>query len=154
MAEMLPRPDELLAHRGMALVLDAITELEPGVHGTGVWTPKHGEFTHDTDYFDGHFPGEPILPGHWTMESVALIGGCVLLSARPNLLPFFRENHGIFKRPVRPGETLEVSAEFGELKEMNRGGVSMITASGTGQAKVDGKLVYEARILKAVAQPN
>lgn len=143
MAE-LPQPEELLAHRDIALALDEITELEPGVRATGLWTP-------DERYFQGHFPQEAFLPGHWQTESVALIGACALLSDRPGPLPLFRESHSKFKGQVKPGDTLEVSAEFGDIEEIDRGEAKMLVASGRGQAKVDGKTVYQAMILKAVA---
>jgi 3-hydroxyacyl-[acyl-carrier-protein] dehydratase len=143
----LPKPEDLLPHRGVALVLDRITELEPGQSASGIWTP--GEY-----YFEGHFPENAILPGHWTTESVALIGACALLSDRPDLLPLFRESHGKFKDQVRLGATLEVSAEFSDLKEVDRDGAKMVIASGTGKATVDGKTVYQAVLLKAAAVPN
>jgi 3-hydroxyacyl-[acyl-carrier-protein] dehydratase len=144
MAE-LPKPQDLLPHRGIALVLDEITELEPGKNATGLWTP-------DERYFDGHFPQEAFLPGHWQTESVALIGACALLAEKPNLLPLFRESQSKYKGRVKPGDTFEVSAEFMEVQEIERGGVKMIIATGKGQAKVDGKVVYQAPFLKAVAE--
>ena len=144
--ESLPKPEELLPHRGIALALDEILELEEN-RASGIWTP-------DERYFEGHFPQEAFLPGHWQTESVALIGACAVLSQRPDLLLLFRENHGVFKKPVKPGETLEVSAEFGEIQETERGGVKIFTATGTGKAEVEGKLVYQARILKAVGNPR
>jgi 3-hydroxyacyl-[acyl-carrier-protein] dehydratase len=144
MAE-LPKPQDLLAHRGIALALDEITELEPGKNATGLWTP-------DERYFDGHFPQEAFLPGHWQTESVALIGACALLAEKPNLLPLFRESQSKYKGQVKPGDTLEVSAEFTDIQEIERGDVKMIIATGKGQAKVDGKLVYQAPLLKAVAE--
>lgn len=145
MTETFPKPEELIAHRGIALALDEITALEPGVGATGLWTP-------DERYFEGHFPQEAFLPGHWQTESVALIGACALLAGRPGLLPMFRENHGKFKAQVKPGDTLEVSAEFGDVEEIERGGVKMLVASGKGQAKVGGKTAYQAMVLKAVAE--
>ena len=142
----LPRPEHLLPHRGIALVLDEITELEED-RATGLWTP-------DERYFDGHFPQEAVLPGHWQTESVALIGACAVLAKSPDLLMLFRENHGVFKKQVKPGDTLEVTAIFGEIEETERDGIKMLTATGKGTAKVDGKLAYQARILKAVAFPK
>src|SRR5437870_1808654 len=97
----LPKPKELLPHRGIALALDEITELS-SERAVGLWTP-------DDRYFEGHFPQEAFLPGHWQTESVALIGACAVLSERPELLFLFRESHGVFKKPVKQGETLEVS---------------------------------------------
>lgn len=140
-----PMLEELIAHRDIALVLDEITELEPGERATGLWTP-------DERYFEGHFPERKILPGHWQEESVALIGACALLAERPDLLPMFRERHNKFKGIVKEGDTLEVSAEFGDIEEKEIAGVKMLIASGTGKAKVDGKTVYQAMLLKAVAE--
>jgi 3-hydroxymyristoyl/3-hydroxydecanoyl-(acyl carrier protein) dehydratase len=138
---------ELLKHRGIAMALDEITDLEPGVSATGLWTP--GE-----EYFEGHFP-EPdkqILPGPWQVESVALIGACALLAQRPGLLPMFRENNSKFKGQVEQGDTLVVSAVFGDVEEVDvPGGGRMLVASGSGKAKVNGKTVYHATLIKAVA---
>jgi 3-hydroxymyristoyl/3-hydroxydecanoyl-(acyl carrier protein) dehydratase len=141
----LPTPEQLLPHRGIALALDEITELEPGRSATGLWTP-------DERYFEGHFPAESFLPGHWQTESVALIGACALLSEKPGLLPLFRESQSKYKGQVKPGDTLEVSAEFLDVEEIERGGAKMLIASGRGNAKVDGKIVYQAALLKAVAE--
>jgi 3-hydroxymyristoyl/3-hydroxydecanoyl-(acyl carrier protein) dehydratase len=116
---------ELLKHRGIAMALDEITDLEPGVSATGLWTP--GE-----EYFEGHFP-EPD-------------------TQRPGLLPMFRENNSKFKGQVEQGDTLVVSAVFGDVEEVDvPGGGRMLVASGSGKAKVNGKTVYHATLIKAVA---
>jgi len=136
----LPKPGELIAHTDIALVLDELTELEPGKYARGLWMP-------DERYFEGHFKGNPILPAHWSLESVALAGACALLSSRPGILPYFRESRMMLKEMVRPGSTLELEATFGSVKE-DKG---MIIAEGKGSASVEGKKVLVAPILKAVA---
>lgn len=141
--EGFPSPADVLPHDGIALVLDEVTEYEPGLHVVGLWTP-------DERYFEGHFPGEPILPGHWTTESVAQAGAYALLAEGAQILPLFRENHGQFSNPVRPGDTVEVEATFDEIKP----GSKMSTATGHGRATVGGKKVYTAKLLKAVWSPE
>lgn len=76
------QPEQLLAHRDQALVLDEITELVESKRASGLWTPTDGSIEGQRNYFEGHFPENPVLPGHWTVESVAQIGGCILLVQR------------------------------------------------------------------------
>ena len=138
MSTQLPSPGELLPHRGIALALDELTALEPGVSASGLWTP-------DERYFEGHFPDDAFLPGHWMMESTALAGACAIIATNPGIRPLFRESHPLYTRQVKPGDTLELTAEFTDI--LRRGG--LVLATGSGKATVNGKTVYRALVMKA-----
>lgn len=99
-------PRDLIPHREPFLFVDEIVAVEPGVSAHTRWTPGA-----DMDVFRGHFPGNPILPGVLIVEALAQAGAIAGMS-----LP---ENHGRlalfagiekvrFRRPVRPGETLDL----------------------------------------------
>lgn len=135
----LPSPGELLPHTGLALVLDELTALEPGKSATGIWTPG-------SLYYDGHFPGNPRLPGHWIEESAALTAACAVRAEDPNALPLLRESHFLFSRPVVPGDTLELSVSFTGQKEAR----GLVIAEGMGRISVAGQLVARANLIKAV----
>lgn len=150
MADALPSPGELLrGHTSIALVLDEITDLGP-LSATGLWTP-------DERYYDGHDVGEGgerMLPGHWTMESVGLIGACAVLAQDSTLRPRWKECRSIFRMPVLPGDTLEVSAWFEPeiTKEVFPGGTTMELISGKGRARVGNRLVYRAPLMTAIVR--
>jgi 3-hydroxyacyl-[acyl-carrier-protein] dehydratase len=66
-----------LPHRAPFLFLSVIEELEPGRRGVGVW-----RISGDEDFFVGHFPGNPVVPGVLLAESLAQLSGLVAFSAR------------------------------------------------------------------------
>jgi 3-hydroxyacyl-[acyl-carrier-protein] dehydratase len=143
MTDLPTKPADVLPHRGIALALDEISELVPGGRGTGIWTP-------DLRYFEGHFPDDPVLPGHWTTEAVNLIAGCVVLAAYPGYLALYREGAQKFLGVVRPGDRLEVVAEVTKLRD-ERG---QVIAEATGYASASGKTVVKVSMIKIVAQPT
>lgn len=142
MSEQFPSPSELLPHSGIALVLDELTDLEPGVSATGIWTP-------DERYYEGHFG---ILPGHWIEESVNLVAACAAIAGNPGVVPKIREHTGKFLRQVElkdPLKVLEVIADFSDLEtKISSAGIITI-ARGSGRAFVDGGKVYTAGLIEA-----
>ncbi len=132
----LPDPKDLLPHREPFLLLDQLVELEPGKRVTGSWT-----LTGNEDFFAGHFPGRPTLPGVLMLESLAQVGACGVLS-EPRFagkLPLFGGAAKVrFRRQVVPGETLDLTVELTRLG--SRAG------KGTGTASVGGEVACQAEL--------
>ena len=129
---------EIIPHRNTMLLIDEITELEPGVRAVG-----RMHLSGDEVFFDGHFPGYPILPGVFTMEALAQTGAVAILS-----LPEYKGKIGLFggldkvrfKEPVRPGDTLELSVEI--IKRRGPIGIGKGVAYVNGQKAASGELTF------------
>ena len=92
---------ELLPHRYPFLMVDRITELEPGARAVGLKNVSINE-----PFFQGHFPGYPIMPGVLIVEALAQVGSVALLSLEQNRgkVGYFAGIDSFrFRRPVRPG---------------------------------------------------
>ncbi len=139
----LPRPIDLLPHRPPFLLLDEITELEPGKRVCGRWHLRGDEY-----FWAGHFPGFPTLPGVLMVESLAQVGACAALAdpAHEGKIPFFGGVDKVkFRRQVVPGETLDLEVTFSRMS--GRG------AKGQGRATVDGQLACQAELMVVLAPP-
>ncbi len=131
------RPDELIPHRPPFLLITEITELEPGQMARGRW-----QLTGEEEFFGGHFPGRPTLPGVLMVESLAQLGAAAVLAGEQHKgrLPLFGGiDKARFRRQVGPGDTLDLEVDLGRLSA--RGG------TGHGKASVDGKVACEADLL-------
>ncbi|MGL4688252.1 MAG: 3-hydroxyacyl-ACP dehydratase FabZ [Fusobacteriaceae bacterium] len=100
--------------------------------------------TINEEFFNGHFPGHPIMPGVLIVEGLAQCLGVLVMEGVVGKVPYFAALDGIkFKAPVRPGDQLIYEAKV----EKMRGAI----VKGSGVAKVDGKVVAEASFTFSIA---
>lgn len=129
---------KILPHRHPFLMVDAILEMERLKRIVGV---KNVSVTED--YFQGHFPGKPIMPGVLIIEAMAQTGGVLLLLEVPDrekkLLYFVAVDDARFRRPVLPGEQLRLEVNVVSW----RGNFCKLA----GKATVDGELAAEATLM-------
>jgi 3-hydroxyacyl-[acyl-carrier-protein] dehydratase len=128
----------ILPHRYPFLMVDAILEMEPKKRIVGV-----KNVTINEDYFVGHFPSQPIMPGVLIIESMAQTGGLLLLQEVQDrdqkLLYFVAIDNARFRRPVVPGDQLIVEV----IVVAFRGDFCKLT----GRATVNGELAAEATLM-------
>ncbi|MBN1481493.1 bifunctional UDP-3-O-[3-hydroxymyristoyl] N-acetylglucosamine deacetylase/3-hydroxyacyl-ACP dehydratase [candidate division KSB1 bacterium] len=132
---------KILPHRYPFLLVDKILDLVPGEHVVGI-----KNVTVNEPFFQGHFPGRPIMPGVLIIEAMAQTGGILLLNAEadPNekLVVFTGIDNVRFRRMVAPGDTIRFELEMGALRR------SM--AKMYGRAYVGDQLACEAELMAAI----
>jgi 3-hydroxyacyl-[acyl-carrier-protein] dehydratase len=129
---------KILPHRYPFLMLDAVLEMERLKRIVGV-----KNVTINESYFQGHFPGKPIMPGVLMIEAMAQAGGLLLLLEIPDradkLLYFAAVDNARFRRPVVPGDQLIL-----EVNVLNwRGTFCKLQ----GYARVQGEIAAEAILM-------
>ncbi|HAX02588.1 MAG: 3-hydroxyacyl-[acyl-carrier-protein] dehydratase FabZ [Tenericutes bacterium GWC2_34_14] len=130
----------IIPHRDPFLFIDEMIELESLHKGVGIKYVKPEE-----PFFQGHFPGKPVMPGVLIIESLAQVGAVILLS-HPDyagkIAYFTGISNAKFRKSVLPGDMLELHCE---LTKIRRG-----FGFGTAKAFVNGELACETDISFAV----
>ncbi|MEW5783538.1 MAG: 3-hydroxyacyl-ACP dehydratase FabZ [Bacillota bacterium] len=130
----------ILPHRYPFLLVDRITELVPGEKVSG-----YKNVTLNEPFFQGHFPGEPIMPGVLILEALAQIGGVAVLSRagmEGKLALFAGIDNFRFRQTVRPGDRLDLSMVVTKI----RGSIG----KGEGEARVGGERVASGELMFAL----
>jgi len=133
--------EKLIPHRAPFLLVSEIVELIPAVSARGRWHLSGTE-----EFFAGHFPGSPVLPGVLMVESLAQLAAAVVLADEryKDRLPLFGGiDRARFRYQVVPGDTLDLEVTIRRL--------SSRAGTGSGLASVGGKLACEAEMLFVLA---
>ncbi|BAU23901.1 3-hydroxyacyl-ACP dehydratase [Caldimicrobium thiodismutans] len=135
---------ELLPHRYPFLMVDKVLEIDPERE----YIKAVKNVSHNEPFFQGHFPGNPIMPGVLILEAMAQTGAIYLKKTFPECKEKLFVLAGIenvrFKSPVLPGDTLVIEAE----KFKRKGHIIRTNVT----AKVEEKIVAQAEIIAAMIE--
>ena len=132
---------KIIPHRYPFLLVDRIIELDPGKRAVGIKNVTMGD-----GFFQGHFPQYPVMPGVLIVEAIAQVGAVTMLGLEEHegKIAFFAGIDNVrFKRQVKPGDTLRLEVELGQIRR-NIG-------TGTGIATVDGEVACKGDFMFALA---
>ncbi|HXV64750.1 MAG TPA: 3-hydroxyacyl-ACP dehydratase FabZ [Vicinamibacteria bacterium] len=128
---------ERLPHRYPLLMIDRVVDLQPDVK-----IVAHKNVTINEEFFQGHFPGFPVMPGVLILEAMAQAGGLLVLpddgSASGKNFYLASIEHAKFRRTVVPGDKLQVTVTLTKSRANFR--------RLSGRAEVDGQLAAEAEL--------
>ncbi len=137
---------ELIPHRYPMLLIDQLTEIKPGESAVGIKCVTMNE-----PFFQGHFPGKPVMPGVLIVEAMAQAAATLVMlsmeqEAKEKIAYFMSIDGAKFRKPVVPGDRLELHI----ARDRNRGPVWTFKAEG----KVNGQKVAEASFTAMIADKN
>jgi len=134
---------KILPHRYPMLLVDRVIEIEDGKRIVGV-----KNVTANEQFFTGHFPGAPVMPGVLIVEAMAQCSAVLVLRDIPDrdqkLFLFGGVDKARFRRPVIPGDQLRMECEVLQRRSN--------TIKVKGVASVDGNVVAEAEMLSVMTQ--
>ena len=131
---------EVIPHRYPFLFVDKVEITESGIKGIGYKNVTMNEY-----FFQGHYPGMPVMPGVIIIEIMAQVGAVILLSHEDfkGKIPYFAGiNKARFKRKVVPGDTLRIEVEIIKM----RGSIGI----GQGKAYVEDQIAAEGEFMFAI----
>lgn len=132
---------KILPHRYPFLLVDRVLEIEANTRIVGI-----KNVTANEPFFQGHFPGHPIMPGVLIVEAMAQVGGMLLMGTVEDpgskVVYFMSLDNVKFRKPVKPGDQIRFELEMKQI----RGKVCRMA----GVAKVDGAVVCEAEMAAMV----
>jgi 3-hydroxyacyl-[acyl-carrier-protein] dehydratase len=129
---------EILPHRYPFLLVDRITELTVGERAVGL-----KNVTINEPFFQGHFPGNPIMPGVLMVEALAQVGAVAILSMeeyKGKLAVFTGIDNLRFKKQVTPGDTLKLEVEIISIRRNIGKGKAIATVDGV--TAVKGEIMF------------
>ena len=132
---------QVLPHRYPFLMVDRVIKIE----GNHIVAAK--SVTVNEPYFQGHFPGQPIMPGVLQLEAIAQVAGIVMLKRAENagqLAYFMSADKVRWRKPVQPGDVLIIEVELTRM----RGNIG----KAKGVCKVQGEIVSEAEVTFMLGQ--
>jgi UDP-3-O-[3-hydroxymyristoyl] N-acetylglucosamine deacetylase/3-hydroxyacyl-[acyl-carrier-protein] dehydratase len=132
---------QYLPHRYPMLLVDRIIEYEPGKRIVGI-----KNVTINEPFFQGHYPGHPVMPGVLIVEAMAQVGGLLMMDAVENIqdkvVYFMSLDNVKWRRPVTPGDQLRFELEILQLRKH--------VCKMKGEGFVDGQLVAEAEMMARI----
>ena len=128
---------QMIPHRAPFLMIDRVVDMIAGERATGIKNVSINE-----SFFQGHFPSRPVMPGVLIIEAMAQTAAVLVVyslgaEAEGKLVYFMSVDHCRFRKPVEPGDQLNVFVN----KQRQRGNVWKFSS----QVKVDGQIIAEAR---------
>lgn len=129
---------EILPHRYPFLLVDKVVELVPGEKAVGI-----KNVTMNENYFQGHFPGKPVMPGVLQVEALAQTGAIAVLSLeeyKGKIVYFGGIDKLRFKQKVVPGDVLRLEVEL--IKRRGPIGIAKAVATVDGKVAVQGEITF------------